>query len=184
MDCDPPGFSVPGTSHARLLEWVAISFSRGYSWPRDQTHIFCSGRQILYNWATSISSVQYSRSVMSNSLQPHGLQHSRPPYPTPIQTHVHWVGDAIQPSHPLASPSPPAFSLSQHQSLFQWVSSLHQVAKLLEFQLQHQVLLMNIQDWFPSGWTGCISLLSKGLSRVFSNPTVQKHQFFSAQLSL
>ena len=54
------------------------------------------------------------------------------------QTHVHWVGDAIQPSHPLSSPSPPAFNLSQHQGLFQWVSSLHQVVKVLEFQLQHQ----------------------------------------------
>ena len=55
-----------------------------------------------------------------------------------VQTHVHWVNDAIQPSHPLSSPSPPAFNLSQHQSLFQWVSSLHQVAKLLEHQLQQQ----------------------------------------------
>ena len=54
------------------------------------------------------------------------------------QTRVHWVGDAIQPSHPLSSPSPPAFSLSQHQGLFKWVSSCHQVAKVLEFQLQHQ----------------------------------------------
>ena len=54
------------------------------------------------------------------------------------QTHVCWVGDAIQPSHPLLSPSPPTFNLSQHQGLFKWVSSLHQVAKLLEFQLQHQ----------------------------------------------
>ena len=55
-----------------------------------------------------------------------------------IQTHVHWFGYAIQPSHPLLSPSPPTFTISQHQGLFQWVSSLHQVAKLLEFQLQHQ----------------------------------------------
>ena len=54
------------------------------------------------------------------------------------QTHVHWVGDAIQPSHPLSSPSPPAFNLSQHQGLFKWVSSSHQVAKVLEFHLQHQ----------------------------------------------
>ena len=54
------------------------------------------------------------------------------------QTHVHWVGDAIQPSHSLSSPSPPAFNLSQHQGLFKRVSSLHQVAKVLEFQLQHQ----------------------------------------------
>ena len=92
------------------------------------------------------------------------------------QTHVHWVGDAIQPSHPLSSPSPPAFNLSQHQGLFKWVGSSHQVAKVLEFQLP-----MNIQDWFPLGWTGWISLQSKGLSRVFSDTTVQKHQFFGAQ---
>ena len=58
--------------------------------------------------------------------------------PEPTQTHVHRVGDAIQPSHPLSSPSPPTFNFSQHQGLFQWVSSLHQVAKVLEFQLQHQ----------------------------------------------
>ena len=58
--------------------------------------------------------------------------------PEPTQTHVHWVSDAIQPSHPLSSPSPPTFNLSQHQGLFKWVSSSHQVAKILEFQLQHQ----------------------------------------------
>ena len=100
------------------------------------------------------------------------------------QTHVHWVRDAIQPSHPLSSPSPPSFNLSQHQGLFQWVSSSHQVAKVLEFQLQHHSFPVNIQDWFPSGWTGWISLQSKGLSRVFSNTTVQKHQFFGTLLSL
>ena len=60
------------------------------------------------------------------------------------QTHVHWVGDAIQPSHPLSSPSPPALNLSQHQSLFQWVSSSHQVVKILEFQLQQQSF-----QWIP-----------------------------------
>ena len=58
--------------------------------------------------------------------------------PELAQTHVHWVSDAIQPFHPLLSPSPPAFNLSQHQGLFQWVSSSHQGAKVLEFQLQHQ----------------------------------------------
>ena len=62
-----------------------------------------------------------------------------------IQTHIHRVSDAIQPSHPLSSPSP-VFNFPQHQDLFQWVSSLHQVAKLLEFQLQHPILPMNIQD--------------------------------------
>ena len=106
--------------------------------------------------------------------------------PEPTQTHVHHVGDAIQPSHPLSSPSPPTFDLSQHQGLFQWVSSWHQVAKVLEFQfqLQPQSFQWIIQDWFPLGLTGWISLQSKGLSRVFSNTTVQKHQFFGTQLSL
>ena len=100
------------------------------------------------------------------------------------QTNVHWVSDAIQPSHPLLSPSPPAFNLSQHQGLFQWVSSLHQVAKRFGVSASASALAMNIQDRFPLGWTGLISVQSKGLSRVFSNTTVQKHQFFGAQLSL
>ena len=104
--------------------------------------------------------------------------------PETAQTHVHQVGDAIQPSHPLSSPSPPTFNFSQHQSLFQWVSSLHQVAKVLEFWASASVLPMNIQDWFPLGLTGWISLQSTGLSRVFSNTTVQKHQFFGTQPSL
>ena len=85
---------------------------------------------------------QLSHSVVSNSLQPHELQHARLPCPSPtlelVQTHVHWVSDAIQPSSPLLCPSPPVFNLSQHQGLFQWVGSSHQVAKVLEFQLQHQ----------------------------------------------
>ena len=89
-----------------------------------------------------VSSVQFSCSVVPDSLRPHGLQHASPPCPSPApeptQTHVHWVGDAIQPSHPLSSPSLPTFNLSQHQGLFKWVSSSHQVAKVLELQLQHQ----------------------------------------------
>ena len=133
-------------------------------------------------------SVQFSRSVMCDSLQLSGWQHARPPCPSqllkPTQTHVHRVSDAIQPSHPLSSPSPSAFNLSQHQGLFKWVSSSHQMPKVLEFQLQASVLSMNIQDLFALGWTGWISLQFKGLSKVFSNITVQKYQFFSAQLSL
>ena len=78
----------------------------------------------------------------------------------------------------LLSPSVPASNASQHQSLFQWVSSSHEVAKVLEFQLLASFLPKNTQDWSPLGWTGWISLQSKGHSRVFSNTTVQKHQFF------
>ena len=98
--------------------------------------------------------------------------------PELAQTHVHKAGDAVQPYHPLSSPSPPAFNLSQHQGLFQWVSSLHQVAKVLGVSASASHFPMSIQDWFPLGLTGLISLQSKGLSRVFSNITVQKHQFF------
>ena len=134
----------------------------------------------------STSLLLFSHSVMSNSLQSHGLQHTRLPCPFPAhlpefaQTHIRWVSDAIQPSHPLLSPSPPAFSLSQHQGPFQWVNSLQQVVKVLELQLQHQSFQW-IQDWFPLGLAGLISLQSKGLPRVFFSPTVWKHQFVSAQ---
>ena len=105
------------------------------------------------------------------------------------QTHVHWVSDAIQPSHPLSSPSPPIFSLSQHQDIFKWVSSLYQVAKVLEFQASASVLPMNIQDWFPLGLTGWISLQSKGtlkslLQHHSSKASIlQCSAFFVVQLS-
>ena len=101
--------------------------------------------------------MQFSRSVVADSFDP--MDCSRPGLPVHhqllefTQTHVHWVGDAIQPSHPLPSTSPPAFNLSQHQGLFQWVSSSHQVAKVLEFQLQispsneHPGLISFRVDW-------------------------------------
>ena len=133
-----------------------------------------------------LSSVQFSRSVVSDSLLPHESQHARPPCPSPTPG-VHsdsrpssqWCHTAI---YPLSSPSPLAPNPSQHQSLFQWVNSLHEVAKVLEFQLLASVPPKKSQGWSPSEWTGWISLQSKGLL-VFSNTTVQKHQFFSAQLS-
>ena len=109
--------------------------------------------------------------------------------PELTQTHVHRVSDAIQPSHPRSSPSPPAFNLSQHRGLFKWVSSSHQVAKVLELQLQHKSFQWIFKDWFPLGWTGLISLQSKGLSRVFSRTNSSKASilwcsaFFIVQLS-
>ena len=119
-------------------------------------------------------SVWFSLSVVSDSLQPHGLQLATLPclsLSELTQTHLHPVGDAIQPSYPLSSLFPPAFNLSQHQGLFQGVSSSHHVARDLEFQISFKT-------------DGLISFQSKVLSRVFSNTTVHKHQFFSAQLSL
>ena len=100
------------------------------------------------------------------------------------QTHVHWVSDTIQPSHPLLSPSPSALNLSQHQGLFQWVSSSHQVAKVLEFQLQHQSFQWTPKDWSPLGWTGWISLQSKGLSRIFSNKKTNLTPYWICSLAI
>ena len=99
------------------------------------------------------------------------------------QTHVHWVSDTIQPSHPLLPSSPPALNLSQDQSLFQWVGSSHQVAEVLQLQFninpsnEYSVLISFRIDWL-------ISLLFKGLSRVFSSTIFQKHQLFGTQSSL
>ena len=96
------------------------------------------------------------------------------------QTHVHLVSDTIQPSHPLLFPSPPAFNLSQHRSFP--VSQLF-TSGSQSIGASASVLPMNIQDWFPLGLTGLISLMSKGLSRVFSNTRVQKHKFFIVKLA-
>ena len=94
-----------------------------------------------------------------------------------VQFHVHWISDAIQLSHPLSSP-PPAFNLSQHQGLFKWISSSASGGQRIGVSASTSVLPINTQDWSPLGWTAWISLQSKGLSRVFSNTTVQKHRFF------
>ena len=104
------------------------------------------------------------------------------------QIHVHWVSDAIQPSHPLLPPSPHALNLSQHQDLFQWVGLLHLMAKVLELQFQHQSFQW-ISGWFPLGLTGLISLLSKEplkslLQHDNSKPSIVQHSaFFMVQLS-
>ena len=111
---------------------------------------------------------------------------STPGFPVPhrllefAQVHVVWISHAIQPSHLLFSSSPPALSLSQHQGLFQWISCSHQLAKVIGASALASVLPKDIQGWFPLRLINLISLLSKGLSRVFSNTTVQKHLFFGA----
>ena len=133
------------------------------------------------------SSVQFSRSVVSNSLQPHESQHTRPPCPSPTpgvypnsRPSSQWCHPAISSSVvPLSScsqslPASGSFPMSQ---LFTWGD------QSIGVSASASVLPMNTQDWSPLGWTGWISLQSKGLSRVFSNTTVQKHQFFGAQLS-
>ena len=104
------------------------------------------------------------------------------------QTHVHWVSDAIQPSHPLLSPSPPAFNLSQHQGLFKWVDSSHQVGKLLELQLQHQSFQWIFRTIsFRMDWLGLLAVQEtlKSLLQHHSSKTsiLQCSAFFIVQLS-
>ena len=165
MDCSPPGSSIHEIFQARILDWVAISFSR-------ISHQF--------------SSVQFSPQLCPTLCDP--MNCSTPGLPVChqflefTQTHIHRVGDAIQPSHPLSSASSSGPNPSQHQSfpmsqLFAWGGQSTGVWALASF------LPKNTQDWSPLEWTGWISLQPKGLSRVFSNTTVQKHQFFCPQLS-
>ena len=131
-------------------------------------------------------SVQFSRSVVCDFLRPMDcstpglpVHHQLPEF---TQTHVPWVGDAIQPPHPLSSPSPPAFSLSQNRGLFKWVSSSHQVAKVLEFQHQHQSFQGIFRtDWFPLRWTGWISCSPRDSQE--SSPTPQFKSINSLMLS-
>ena len=155
MDCSPPDSSVHGFTQA------------GY-------------------WS-GFSSVQFSRSVMSGSLQPHEPQHARSPCPSPA-TRVHpntrpwsqWchptISSSVVPfcSCPQSFPASGPFQMSQHVT---------KGGRSIGVSASASVLPMNIQDWFSLGWTGWISLQSKGLSRVFSNTTVQKHQFFGPQPS-
>ena len=131
--------------------------------------------------------VQFSCSVMSDSLRPHESQHARPPCPSPtpkVDSNTcplsRWCHPAISSSVVLFSSCPqslPASGSFPMSQLFPWGGQSTGVSA------SASVLPMNTQDWSPLGWTGWISLQSKGLSRVFSNITVQKHPFFGAQLS-
>ena len=239
-DCSLPGPSVHGIFQARILEWVAVYFSRGSFQPRDWTWISCVscvGRQVLYQLShqgslfslirqclllgetsllvTSIHwfyffyvwymillllcvvlttntyfklSVKFSHSVVSDSLWPHGLQHARLPCPSPTSKACSNSCPSSRWYHPTISSSVVPFS-SHFQSFpasgsFQMSQFFASGGQSIGVSASASGLPMNIQDWFPLGWTGWISLQSKGLSRVFSNTTVQKYQFFGAQLSL
>ena len=154
MDCSPPGSSVLGISQARVLEWVAISSSRGSSWPGIEpmspalaSRFFTTeppGKSLKHgNVHLSFSSVQSCPTLcdpMNHSTTGLPVHHQLPEV---TQTHVHRVSDAIQPSLPLSSPYPPDPNASQHQNLFYWVNCSHEVAKVVEFQLQHHSLQRN-----------------------------------------
>ena len=135
-----------------------------------------------------INSVLFSSSVLSNSLWPHEPQHTRPPCPSPAPGVHPNPGPLSRWCHPTISSSVIPFS-SCPQSLpvsrsFQMNHLFASGGKSIGVSASTSVLPMNTQDWSPLGWTGWISLQSKGLSRVFSNTTVQKHQFFGTQFSL
>ena len=165
------------------MEWIWISWSE-VDEPRAW---YTEWNKTKPKNTSIICSVQISRSVVSNSLRPHESQHTRPPCPSPTPT-VHSnscslsrlchpsISSSVIPfsSCPLSLPSSGSFPMSQ---LFTWSGQSIGVSALAS------VLPMNTQDWSPLRWTGWISLQSKGLSRVLSNTTAQKHQFFSAQLS-
>ena len=142
---------------------------------------------MIFNRFSQFSSVHFSRSVVSDSLRPHELQHARPPCPSPTPR-VHsdscpssrWCHPAISSSVipfsscPQSLPASDSFPVSQ---LFAWGGLSTGASALASF------LPKKYQGWSPSEWTGWISLQSMGLSRVFFNTTVQKHQFFGTQLS-
>ena len=132
------------------------------------------------------SLVQFSRSVMSDSLWPHGLQHTRPPCSSPTPGVYSNSCPLNLWCHPTISSSVVPFS-SCLQSFpasgsFQMSQLFTSDSQSIRVSASTPILSMNIQDWFPLGWTDWISLQSKGLSKVFSNTTVQKHQFFDTQL--
>ena len=170
-------------THSSILAWEIpwTEESGGLQSMRSQ--------RVRYDWVTSsYFSVQFSSVAQScPTLQPHELQHTRPPFlsttpgvysnPCPLSQWYHpTISSSVIPfsSWPQSFPASGSFPVSQ---LFTWGSQSTRVSA------SASVLPLNTQDWSPSGWTGWISLQSKGLSRVFSNTTVQKHQFFGAQLS-
>ena len=151
---------------------------------RGEERVRCMER---VTWKLIFSSVQFSRSVVSDSLRPHESQHARPPCPSPTPG-VHpnpcplsqWCHPTISSSVVPFSSCPQSFLTSGSFQMSQlFASGGHSIG----ISASTSVLPTNAQDWSPLGWTGWISLQFEGLSRVFSNTTVQMHQFFGTQLS-
>ena len=169
----------------RVSDWTELN------WTENKVSLLPLFRHLfLMEWwdRMPFSSVQFRHSVMSDSLLPHGLQHTRPPCPSPTPRVYSNSCPLSQWCHPTISSSVDPFS-SHPQSFpasgsFQMSQLFTSGGQSTGVSASTSVLPMNIQDWFILGWTGWISLNSKGLSRVFSNTSVQRHQFFSAQFSL
>ena len=171
-----------------LLTSLLCTFSNPYSLSLtdyDYTIILLDESSVFY---IQFSSVQFTCSVMSDSLRPHELQHARPPCPSPTPRVYPNACPLSWWCHPTISSSVVPFSSCPQSFLasgsFQMSQLFPSGGQGLGVSASTSVLPMNTQDWSPLGWTGWTSLQSKGFSRVFSNTTVQKHQFLSAQLSL
>jgi len=172
-----------------------LKISQGYkekivTWNIPDLHRIKHPQQNICQWICQWicqCQVQFGQSFMSNSLWPHGLQHTRLPCPSPTPGVYSISCPLSRWCHPTISSSVIHFS-SHIQSFPAWGSLPMSQGKVTSgdqsIGTSSSVLPMNIQDWFPLGLTGWISLLFKGLSRVFSNTTIQKHQFFGIQLSL
>ena len=192
-----------------FVHWYCLLMASASLWPQNLCNLpfLCSlNFTTYYQLPTSASQFQLCKSVnlidsfhfisvqfssvaqscptlcdpMNRSTPGLPVHHQLPEF---TQTHAHRVSDAIQPSHPLLSPSSPAPNPSQHQGLFQWSQLFAWGGQSIGVSASASVRPVNTQDWSPSGWTGWISLQSKELLRVFSNITVHKHQFFGTQLS-
>ena len=168
-------------------EWTSNHYfaNKGLS---SQGYGFSSGHVWMWELDVKVELNQFSQSVVPDSLQPHELQHTRPPCSSPTPRVYSNSCPLCWWCHPTISSSVVAFS-SCPQSLpasgsFQMSQLFASGGQSIRVSASTSVLPMNIQGWFPLGWTGWISLQSMGLSRLFSNTTVQKHQFFTAQLFL
>ena len=181
----PHGLYSPWNSPNQNIGVGSLSLLQGI-FPTEGSYpglLHC--RHMLYQ--LSHSSVQFSHSATSYSLRPHEPQHARPPCPSPTPGVHPNPCPSSQFCHPTISSSVIAFSCPQYfpaSGSFQMSQLFAWGGQSIGVSASTSVLPMNTQDWSPLGWTGWISLQSKGFSRVFSNTTVQKHQFFGAQLSL
>ena len=191
MDYSPPSSSVHGILQARILEWVTVLSFRGSSWPSNPicySYISCI---IMQDSSLPLAplcalSVQFSSIAQScptlcdpvNCSTPGLLVHHQLPEFT--QTHVHRVGDGIQPSHPLLSPSPPAPNPSQHQS-FPRSQRFASGGQSIGVSASASVLPVNTQDWFPLEWTSWISFSPRDSQE--SSPTPQFKSINSSALS-
>ena len=169
------------------VHWVGDSIKPHHPLQPSSPFAFNLNGMIRIIAKLTISSVQFSHSVVSYSLWPHESQHARPPCPSPTPGVHSDSRPSSQWCHPAISSSVIPFSSCPQSLPASWSFPMSQLfawgGQSIGVSASVSVLPMNNQEWSPLGWTGWISLQSKGLSRVFSNTTVQKHQFFGAQLS-